>query len=125
MREEVRRLAGVRRAGGEIVPRANGDVWLGDVPMVDQGQKGYCVVASTERVMRYYGSDVDANELAQVANSSASGGTSLGSMRDAMKKLTARLKIRTRELEKTDMKEGQIISDALMRGETGKTSWIR
>jgi len=84
---------------------ANGDVWLGDVPMVDQGQKGYCVVASTERVMRYYGSDVDANELAQVANSSASGGTSLGSMRDAMKKLTARLKIRTRELEKTDMKD--------------------
>jgi hypothetical protein len=43
----------------------SGDVWLGDVPMVDQGQKGYCVVASAERVMRYYGSKVDENELAR------------------------------------------------------------
>ena len=83
---------------------AGGDVWIGDVPMVDQGQKGYCVVASTERVMRYYGSDVDENELAQVANSN-SGGTNLQSMHDAMKKLTARLKIRVRDIEKMDVKE--------------------
>ena len=68
---------------------ATGDVWLGDVPMVDQGQKGYCVVASTERVMRYYGSDVDANELAQVANSDAAQGTSTLAMRAALKKLAA------------------------------------
>ena len=84
---------------------ASGDVWVGDVPMVDQGQKGYCVVASTERVLRYYGNDVDENELAQIANSSSGGGTSLESMHDAMKKLTARLKIRTRELEKMEMKD--------------------
>ena len=84
---------------------SGGDVWLGDVPMVDQGQKGYCVVASTERVMRYYGSDVDANELAQIANSDAEGGTSLQGIRDAMKKLSARLKVRVRELEKVDVKE--------------------
>jgi hypothetical protein len=43
--------------------------------MVDQGDKGYCVVASVERVMRYYGAAVDQHELAQVANSDAAIGT--------------------------------------------------
>jgi hypothetical protein len=76
---------------------ASGDVFLPNVPMVDQGQKGYCVVASAERVMRYYGSDVDANELAQIANSQADGGTSTRAMSEAMKKVAARLKVRVRE----------------------------
>ncbi len=31
---------------------SNGDVRIADIPMVDQGQKGYCVVAASERVMR-------------------------------------------------------------------------
>lgn len=84
---------------------ASGDVWLGDVPMVDQGEKGYCVVAATERVMRYYGDKVDENELAQVANTNTAGGTSSDAMVDALKKLSARLKVRVREVEKFDIKE--------------------
>jgi hypothetical protein len=84
---------------------ASGDVWLTDVPMVDQGQKGYCVVAATERVMRYYGEKVDENELAQVANTDTGGGTSGDAMLDALKKLSARLKVRVREVEKFDIRE--------------------
>jgi len=84
---------------------ASGDVWLPDVPMVDQGEKGYCVVAATERVMRYYGDNVDENELAQVANTATSGGTSSDAMLDALKKLSARLKVRVREVEKFDIRE--------------------
>jgi len=84
---------------------ASGDVYLADVPMVDQGQKGYCVVAATERVMRYYGDQVDENELAQVANTSTAGGTSFDAMIDALKKLSARLKIRVREVEKFGIRE--------------------
>jgi hypothetical protein len=84
---------------------ASGDVWIADVPMVDQGQKGYCVVASTERVMRYYGGSVDQQELAQVANTATEGGTSFDAMFDALKKLSARLKVRVREVEKFDIKE--------------------
>lgn len=84
---------------------ASGDVWVSDVPMVDQGQKGYCVVASTERVMRYYGNRVDANELAQIANSDAEGGTSLQAMRDSLKKVSARLRVRVREIEQLEVKD--------------------
>jgi hypothetical protein len=83
---------------------ATGDVFIKDVPMVDQGQKGYCVVASTERVMRYYGASVDANELAQIANSDAGAGTSYHAMMGALKKIAPRLKVRVRELEKLDVK---------------------
>ncbi len=83
---------------------ATGDVFIRDVPMVDQGQKGYCAVACTERVMRYYGVAVDANELAQVANTQTTGGTSANEMFDAIKKLSARLRVRVRPMEQLEVK---------------------
>ena len=78
--------------------RGDGDVRLKDVPMVDQGGKGYCVVASVERVMRYYGVSVDQHELAQIANSDAARGTSMDAMLASLKRLTARLGVRVRLL---------------------------
>ena len=77
---------------------AGGDVKLKDLPMVDQGEKGYCVVASVERVLRYYGATVDQYELAQIANSDAIGGTSLDAMLASLKRLTARLGVKVRSL---------------------------
>lgn len=86
-------------AGRDHVERlAGGDVKLRDVPMVDQGEKGYCVVASVERVLRYYGVAVDQHELAQIANSDAAGGTSMDAMLASLKKLTARLGVKVRAL---------------------------
>lgn len=83
---------------------ASGDVYIEDVPMVDQGEKGYCAVACAERVMRYYGVAVDANELAQVANTETTGGTSAREMFDALKKLSARLRVRVRPMEELEVK---------------------
>ncbi len=77
---------------------ADGTVWLKDIPMVDQGQKGYCVVASAERVLRYYGAEVDQHELAQIADSDGSKGTSPDAMFESMKKLTARFGVKTKSL---------------------------
>ena len=83
---------------------AGGDTWLFDVPMIDQGQKGYCVVAATERVMRYYGIAVDANELAQIANSDSQAGTSSEGMFSALKKIATRLHVRVRMVEEQSVK---------------------
>jgi Peptidase_C39 like family len=83
----------------------SGDVWIADVPMVDQGQKGYCVVATTERVMRYYGESVDENELAEVANTATEGGTSMEAMLTALKKLGARLHVRVHPVEQMEVKQ--------------------
>jgi hypothetical protein len=81
---------------------ASGDVRLETVPMVDQGRKGYCVVATAERVLRYYGVPVDENELAELANSSATEGTSNAAMFDSLKKLSNRLQVRIRTISTMD-----------------------
>ena len=85
-----------------ITRETNGDVLIKNVPMVDQGPKGYCAVATTERVFRYYGIPVDQHEMAQVANTGEGGGTSPSEMLAALEKLESRLRVRVRALEKWD-----------------------
>lgn len=83
----------------------SGDVLLETVPMVDQGQKGYCVVATAERVMRYYGVAADEHELAELANSSATAGTSTEAMLASLKKLSNRLRIHVAIEEEMDVRQ--------------------
>ena len=83
----------------------NGDVYLAGIPMVNQGDKGYCAVATTERVMRFYGLDVDQHQIAQLASSSAAGGTSPDAMVKALKRAGSKLGCRIRVLEDLDIKE--------------------
>lgn len=92
------RAAVKKFVGADHVVKADGDVKIVDVPMVDQGERGYCVVASAERLMRYYGATVDQTELAQIANSDADKGTSTQAMADSLKKLTARLGVKLKPL---------------------------
>ncbi len=66
---------------------ANGDVLIDSVPMVDQGQKGYCAAAVAERILRYYGRQVDQHEIAQMANTSAEGGTGPEEMIKALRRI--------------------------------------
>ncbi len=89
------RPATVRAADlpARLTKNSDGSRQLAGVPMVDQGQKGYCVTASTERVLRYYGVETDQNELAQIANTATAGGTSTEAMVGALKKLASRFKV--------------------------------
>jgi len=100
--------AQARRKTRALTRNKNGDVYMQSVPMVDQGSKGYCVVASAERVMRYYGLEVDQHEMAQIANSNASSGTNSSAMVASLKRLTGRLKLRVRthsDMEWNDFKD--------------------
>ena len=76
-----------------VAKDADGGDWLPNIPMVNQGEKGYCVTAATERVLRYYGADADQNELAQIANTTAGGGTSTEAMVSALRKLASRYRV--------------------------------
>lgn len=82
-----------------VKQETNGDVYLDGFPMVDQGQKGYCSVASAERVMRYLGLDFDQNELAKVANSASQEGTSTEAMVKALKKLGGQYSLSIRPIK--------------------------
>lgn len=57
--------------------RPNGDVILRDLPMVDQGPKGFSVPATMERMLRYLGIPADMYMLAMAANTQPGGGTTI------------------------------------------------
>ncbi len=79
---------------GNLERRDDGDVFIKNMPMVDQGQKGYCAVASIARVSTYYGLDVDQHEIAQLANTTRQG-TSPAELEMAFKTIISKLHIRT------------------------------
>lgn len=78
---------------------ADGTVWIKGIPMVDQGEKGYCVPATVSRVFAYYGMDsVGMHELASLAGADADRGTSSVGMLEALKKIGSRFHVRVKTL---------------------------
>lgn len=71
-------------AAANVETRDNGDVVVGDIPMVDQGPKGYCVPATAERAMRYLGVPADMYVLAMAGNTGFGGGTSVSALLDGV-----------------------------------------
>ena len=52
----------------ESVTRSEqGHVYVANIPMIDQGKKGYCAAATLARVLQYYGYAVDQHALAELA----------------------------------------------------------
>ena len=82
--------AGKTRARDNVTKGPNGDVFIDNVPMVDQGQKGYCSAAVSERVLRYYGNTIDEHEIAQMAGTSARGGTEVSALKRAVTAIGAK-----------------------------------
>lgn len=66
-----------QRLISSIVQSSNQDVYLSEIPMVDQGPKGYCAPATFERAMRTMGLEADMYLLAMTGQSQAGGGTSV------------------------------------------------
>jgi hypothetical protein len=65
------------RLARHVERRPNGDVVLRDLPMVDQGPKGFCVPATMERMLRHLGIPADMYLLAMAANTRPGGGTTI------------------------------------------------
>lgn len=90
-----------------VQKRDNGDTVISSVPMVDQGRKGYCAVASAERVFRYYGLQIDQHAMAQIAESSAQGGTNPVKMVEALKRVAGRTNTRLYEHYEIGQREAE------------------
>ncbi|MGK0188971.1 MAG: hypothetical protein ACI9R3_004787 [Verrucomicrobiales bacterium] len=76
----------------------DGDIWIKGIPMVDQGLKGYCVVASCQRLFEYYGIPCDQHQIAQIADADAASGTSAVDMSAALDRIDYRFKMRFNKL---------------------------
>lgn len=81
-----------------VIKGDDGDVSIRNIPMVDQGSKGYCVVASVQRLFEYYEIPADQHQLAQIAGSDAAKGTSVIAIAEALGKIDYRFKTRFRIL---------------------------
>lgn len=73
------------------------DVYVSGVPMVDQGEKGYCALASSERIFRYFGIQCDQHDLAQASESSKKG-TKPAEFEEALHKLQGKFKVRVKDI---------------------------
>ena len=84
-----------------VAHRPGGDVILDQIPMVDQGPKGYCVPATFERYLRYAGIPADMYELAACGGNTFGGGTSFEEMAHGLANYVSR---QGRGLEKASFK---------------------
>ncbi len=81
-----------------IKTNKNGDRYL-QIPMVDQGKRGYCVVACAERILKYYNVNIDQHILAQAANTS-NYGTRITDIEKSLKKVGVKCHFRVKEILK-------------------------
>lgn len=70
--------------------RSNGDTVIRDIPMVDQGPKGFCVPATMERMLRHLGIPSDMYLLAMAADTNPGGGTSVADVIAAVRQTAQR-----------------------------------
>ena len=77
-----------------ITKDSKGNVFIKGLPMVDQGNKGYCVVASVQRLFEHYGIGADMHQIAEVTNASPALGTSSLATARELDKVDYRFKTR-------------------------------
>ena len=82
----------------KVARDADGAVFITGIPMVDQGDKGYCVVASCQRLFEFYQIPCDQHELAQLVGTTADGGTNSRLMEAGLSKIDSRFKTRFKAL---------------------------
>lgn len=80
-----------------------GDVYISGVPMVDQGQKGYCVAASCQRLFEYMRIPCDQHEMAKLVSIDAEGGADITTMQKSLAKIDGAFKVTFKPLVNPEM----------------------
>ena len=83
--------------GKNVKRTETNDVYVSGIPMVDQGEKGYCALASSERIFRYFGIQCDQHDLAQASESNKRG-TKPAEFEEALHKLQGKFKVRVKDI---------------------------
>ena len=97
MRADRTTIAARENLPENVQRKSNGNVYIDNIPMVDQGQKGYCVAAVLERVLRYYNVPVTQYAIAQLCGTSAQRGTSTDAMVKVMENASGKFGIKIRD----------------------------
>ncbi len=91
---EKQQASGKKNLADSVEKSANGDVVV-NVPMVNQGAKGYCFPATVERLLLHNGlADIDMHKLADLFKTGVGGGTTLDNAADAISKIARANKLK-------------------------------
>ncbi len=85
----------------------NGDVYL-QIPMTDQGHKGYCAAATVTRVLKYYGGSIDQHIIANLAKTDPDHGTDVNILLQQLSNAAPRLNVRHKILYRNPVLGGPI-----------------
>jgi hypothetical protein len=77
-----------------VKKEADGSVIVSGLPMVDQGNKGYCVCASVQRLFEYFGLGADMHQIAAISGADPEKGTNTVAMAEELDKIDYRFKTR-------------------------------
>lgn len=94
------------RIAAQVSRSDEGHAYIKGIPMIDQGDKGYCAAATLARVLQYYGYSVDQHAMAALAETEAKltenarGGTLRDNIIKAMRRICGSTPFRLRELDK-------------------------
>lgn len=87
-----------------ITVHKDGHRYLSGIPMISQGDKGYCAAATLARVLQYYGYQVDMYQMATLA-STDNYGTSYRDIVNAIRRICNTTPYRFRTIRTRDRKE--------------------
>ncbi len=76
-----------------VTKKPDGDVYISGVPMVNQGQKGYCVAASCQRLFEYLRIPCDQHEMAKLVSIDAGSGANVGIMQKSLAKIDSAFRV--------------------------------
>lgn len=95
-----------QRLLSKVATSPNGHRYVKDIPMINQGEKGYCAAATLARVLQFYGYPVDQHAMAELAQTEAQfsqtarGGTLRENILNAMSRICGSTPFRLREVSK-------------------------
>lgn len=76
----------------------DGHIYVASIPMIDQGDKGYCAAATLARVLQYYGYSVEMHAMADLAKTESTRGTKGEDIIKAMRRICNSTPFRLREI---------------------------
>lgn len=90
-----------RMCAANVETRPNGDIVINNIPMVHQGNHGFCVPATYERYLRYTGIPADMYMLAMLGGTGIGGGTGINKLRNQVARYIEQHGLRMRRLSST------------------------
>jgi hypothetical protein len=89
------------RLQSHVKTSADGERYVSGIPMISQGDKGYCVAATLARVLSYYGYPVDMYAVAKLTETERFG-TTLDNVTSSIRRVCGSTPFRMKELDRVE-----------------------